>query len=241
LTCELASHQNGAFKGAIMSRINCRIVLGVVGLWLGWTTSAGAEVVVLKDGSRVETRGSFEVRGRQIVFTSAQGTLATLRLDEVDLEASRAASRPAPAPAANTGPAAAPKKAPVLVLTDRDVAHVDPVDVGPADAPAEVAPRIVMYTTSWCGYCRKARQLLGQLGLPYQELDIEKSAAARSQRDSLDPSCGVPLIDFAGTPVCGYAEGQIRKLAANLEKRKAAKTKAKANDAEPEEAQDGNG
>jgi mycoredoxin len=218
-----------------MSRNRCRIALGVVFVGLCVAASAAADVVVLKDGSRVETRGAMEVRGKRIVFTNAKGTLATLRLDEVDLEASRAASQPAPA-AAKAGPSAAPKKAPVLVLNDRDVANADPA----AESAAQAAPRVVMYATSWCGYCRKARQLLGQLGVQYEELDIEKSAAARSLRDSLDPSCGVPLIDFAGTTVCGFAEERIRQLAARLERRKA-EAKAEASAAQTATAQSGGG
>lgn len=201
-----------------MSRIHCSIVLGILGLTLCLATSAGADVLVLKDGSRVETQGEFEVRGKRIVFTSVQGTLATLRLDEVDLEASQAASQPAaPATTGKNEPAAAAKKAPVLVLTDRDVANADPANI----RAAEAEPKIVMYATSWCGYCRKARQLLGELGVPYEERDIEKNAAARSRRDSLDPSCGVPLIDFAGKIVCGFEEKRIRQLAARLERKKA--------------------
>jgi hypothetical protein len=74
----------------------------------------------------------------------------------------------------------------------------------------------------------------------YEELDIEKSAAARSLRDGLDPSCGVPLIDFACTAVCGFAEERIRQLAARLERRKA-EAEAEANAAQTATAQSGGG
>jgi len=180
--------------------------------------SAAAETLVMKDGSRVETRGAFEVKGRRIVFQDDQGKLVALRLDEVDLAASEAASRP-PAPsaaaAASVPAAAAPKKTPILVLTDRDVSHVDPAEIA---AAAPTAPRVVMYSTSWCGYCRKMRALLGELAIDYTELDVEKSAAARSARNQLDPSCGVPLVDYGGEVICGFAEERIRQLAAKAAK-----------------------
>jgi glutaredoxin len=198
-----------------MSCFKHKVALGF--LCLGLAGAAGAEVLVLKDGSRVETRGEFEVRGRRVLFKDAQGTLAALRVDDVDLEASAAANA-ASAPEARSREAApSPKRAPVLVLTDRDVPNADNDSV----AAAPQAPRVVMYATSWCGYCRKARTLLGQLGVEYDELDIEKSAAARSTRDRLDPSCGVPLIDFGGEVVCGFAEKRIRQLAARDARRKA--------------------
>lgn len=50
----------------------------------------------------LETRGPFEIRGRLVVFTRLNGTLASLRLDEVDLPASRPA--PTPDPAASAEP-----------------------------------------------------------------------------------------------------------------------------------------
>lgn len=221
-----------------MSRIHLLIALGICCLSLPSATPASADVLVLKDGSRVETRGAFEVKGRRVLFRDSQGTLAALRLEDVDLDGSRAASQPPP-PAAAAPKAAAPqKKAPVLVLTDRDVSHVDPDDI----RAVEETPRIVMYTTSWCGYCRKARGVLDQLGVAYDELDIEKSATARLTRDRLAPTCGVPVIDFGGEVVCGFSEERIRGLVTKLEKRKAASAaKAEERDPETEMADGGEG
>ncbi len=84
-----------------------------------------ADWLVLKDGGRLETRGGWEERGKLVVFTTTDGTLASLRLDGVDLDASRrateeAARPPVPAPAA---PAPAAAERAVFVLTDADVAH----------------------------------------------------------------------------------------------------------------------
>lgn len=87
---------------------------------------AAADWLVARDGSRVETDGPWEVKGRLVVFNLADGTLSSMRLDQVDLEASReltrraeeAASRPPaePAPAA----AAEPEK-PRRKITTADV------------------------------------------------------------------------------------------------------------------------
>ena len=51
-----------------------------------------ADILVLKDGSRVETNGPWEVRGRQVVFELPNGTLSALRTSEIDLEASESAT-----------------------------------------------------------------------------------------------------------------------------------------------------
>ncbi|MFL0796447.1 MAG: hypothetical protein K6L73_03025 [Cellvibrionaceae bacterium] len=37
-------------------------------------------------------------------------------------------------------------------------------------------PRIVMYGTSWCGYCRKLREELQQENIDFLEIDVEKHA-----------------------------------------------------------------
>ena len=61
---------------------------------------AAADWLVTREGASVETRGAWRQEGRLMVFTLADGTLASLRLDEVDLEASRQATEGASQPAA---------------------------------------------------------------------------------------------------------------------------------------------
>lgn len=100
--------------------------------------AAVADRLVLADGSVVETEGPWRVEGRMVVFNAPNGTLSSLRLDAVDLEASEAARKapetspqPAAAAAANTRPR------PVLVITDRDVGRAAPP---PAEAGSEAIP-----------------------------------------------------------------------------------------------------
>ena len=95
-----------------------------------------ADWLVLADGTRIETAGPWEARGRLVVFTTATGTLSSLRLDEVDLEASHEATRAAleaPPPSTPSAVAApAPAAKPVLVLTDEDVGRGTAVATGSA-------------------------------------------------------------------------------------------------------------
>jgi hypothetical protein len=98
-------------------------------------TPAAADWLVTRAGDRVETKGPWEVKSRLVVFTLPDGQLASLRLSEVDLEASRAATADAVAAAAleeaeAASPAPVEKRKPVLVLRDGDVRRA-------ADAPAE--------------------------------------------------------------------------------------------------------
>ncbi|HEX9942766.1 MAG TPA: FxLYD domain-containing protein [Thermoanaerobaculia bacterium] len=109
---------------------------------------AAADWLVTREGQRVETRGAWQVKGKLVVFRAARGELSSLRLAEVDLEASRRATdeaeraRQAAEEARRRGPE---KKAPVLVLTDDKVRHVEPA--GPAAlTPAREAPKLAV---SW--------------------------------------------------------------------------------------------
>lgn len=97
---------------------------------------AGADWLVTRQGGRVETRGAWEVKGKLVVFRTQDGALSSLRTSEVDLEASRKATDEAHK--ARTTPAEAKRpperKPPVLVLTDKDVRHVEETSAAPADA-----------------------------------------------------------------------------------------------------------
>jgi len=99
-----------------------------------------ADWLVTLAGTRVETRGAWQVKGKLVVFQTPDGALSSLRLSEVDLDASGRATAEAvrARQVAKTTVARAPeKKAPVLVLTDDKVRHVE------AGAPAPGAGALV--------------------------------------------------------------------------------------------------
>ena len=43
------------------------------------------------------------------------------------------------------------------------------------------APKVVMYSKSWCPYCERARLLLTGKGVPLEVIDIEASPEQREQ------------------------------------------------------------
>jgi hypothetical protein len=93
--------------------------------------------LVTHDGTRVETKGPWQVKGRQVVFTLPGGTLSAMRLSEVDLDASAAATAAAREPAE---PAVEEEKAPrkpVLVLTNKDVRPAAPPPAEEEDGDGE--------------------------------------------------------------------------------------------------------
>ena len=69
---------------------------------------------------------------------------------------------------------------------------------------------ITMYSTSWCGYCKKARRWLVANGVPFVEKDVEKDAAAGAEFRALTGGRGgVPVITVGETVIRGFAERQL--------------------------------
>src|SRR5579883_3133832 len=56
---------------------------------------------------------------------------------------------------------------------------------------------IIMYSTSWCGDCRRSKKVFAALGVPYTEIDIEQHEdAAETVRRLNNGSQSVPTIIF---------------------------------------------
>ena len=67
---------------------------------------------------------------------------------------------------------------------------------------------VILYATSWCGYCRKTRALFEEQGIAYTEFDIETSDEGRRRYEALNGE-GVPVIDIGGTVIHGFDRDEI--------------------------------
>ncbi len=102
----------------VTAKVLCWIAAGVL-----CAAGVGADWLVTRAGERIETEGGWQVKGRMVVFTRPGGTLSSLRLSEVDLDASReATANAAEAAASPAAPApATPPRLPARVITTDDV------------------------------------------------------------------------------------------------------------------------
>lgn len=82
----------------------------------------------------------------------------------------------------------------------------------PPDYAAAHDGKVILYSTSWCGYCKKARELLEENHIAYYEYDIEKSAEGAEQHKSLGGR-GIPVLLVNGTMIKGYSPDKIFSLA----------------------------
>jgi len=83
---------------------------------------------------------------------------------------------------------------------------------------AEPVPaRVVLYSTPWCGFCKKAAKHLRQMGVAFIERDIENDSLAASElsgklRRAGLSGAGVPVLDIGGTIVIGFDVERIDRL-----------------------------
>ena len=86
-----------------------------------------------------------------------------------------------------------------------------PTVTGQPSAPAAKPAEVKMYATSWCPYCKKARDYFARNGIRYTELDIEKSREARAEYERLGGR-GVPVILVGTQRMNGYSEQRLAQL-----------------------------
>lgn len=65
---------------------------------------------------------------------------------------------------------------------------------------------VVVYTTSWCSVCKRAKKWMAANGVSYEERDVETSDANARRMRILNPRGGVPTFDVEGQVMVGFSE-----------------------------------
>ena len=69
------------------------------------------------------------------------------------------------------------------------------------------APKVEIYTKAFCGYCHRAKQLLGRKGVSFEEYDISLGGPkAREMAERAPQARTVPQIFIDGTAIGGSDE-----------------------------------
>jgi mycoredoxin len=77
---------------------------------------------------------------------------------------------------------------------------------------------VTMYTTQWCGFCKRLKAQLGRVGVEMTEIDIERDEAAAKFVESVNGgNQTVPTLLFAdGTTMCNPSAAQVQAKLAGL-------------------------
>jgi glutaredoxin-like YruB-family protein len=101
------------------------------------------------------------------------------------------------APAGSAGPRARAdgNRDPVAPLEERALEH-----------------EVVVYTTSWCGWCRKTVKYLTQRGVAFENRDIEAERTWRRELKQKTGSTSVPVVEIDGQIIRGYDPERMAEL-----------------------------
>lgn len=68
---------------------------------------------------------------------------------------------------------------------------------------------VKIYSTTWCVYCRMAKDYFDKLKVPYQEINLEQDPAAMQYIMNRSGSAGVPQIEIGNELILGFDRPRI--------------------------------
>ena len=97
-------------------------------------------------------------------------------------------------------------------ITSFTTTEVEPFKFDPnlITAP-EDSKSVVMYSTAWCGYCKKAAKYFRRKNIRFKEYDIEKSEKAARDYKRLKGR-GVPLILVGKNRMTGFNQATFDRI-----------------------------
>lgn len=75
----------------------------------------------------------------------------------------------------------------------------------------DVGPKVIMYSTTWCGYCKKARKYFKKNGIAFTEYDIDKNAKAKARYKKMGAK-GVPVILVGNKRMNGFSPQGFERI-----------------------------
>ena len=105
-----------------------------------------------------------------------------------------------------------PKTARAAAPSTRQLAAARDPAPSPSAGAISAGHEVVVYTTSWCGWCKKTRAWLDQKGVDYENRDVEANAAWAEEMHGLTGSGGVPVIVIDGEVIKGFNQAKMEQL-----------------------------
>ena len=65
---------------------------------------------------------------------------------------------------------------------------------------------ITIYSASWCGPCKMAKQFLTENGFSFNEIDIEENNITREKMAAMTKGTTVPQIVINDVPIGGFTD-----------------------------------
>ncbi len=75
----------------------------------------------------------------------------------------------------------------------------------------EKKPSVIIYTTTWCPWCKKVKEFLSANKIAFEERDVENDRKWADEMIKKSGQTGTPVLDIKGTVIVGFDEPEIRK------------------------------
>lgn len=74
------------------------------------------------------------------------------------------------------------------------------------------SPKIVVFSTPACSWCRKVKTYLRDKGYTFRDVDISRDQKAAQDLQRRTGATSVPVILINNRPVIGFNQGEIDRL-----------------------------
>lgn len=84
----------------------------------------------------------------------------------------------------------------------------------PSDWEVTAARRrvpVVMYSTAWCGVCKRARAYFQENRIEFEEFDVDEDPQARADYQMLNPRRSVPTLKIGDEVVVGFSAAAVER------------------------------
>jgi glutaredoxin-like YruB-family protein len=104
------------------------------------------------------------------------------------------------------------QKAPALPSSKRKAGQQAAREAAIAGIEQAMEHEVVVYTTSWCGWCRKTLSFLDKQGVAYENRDIEADDAWREELIEKTGGTTIPVVEIDGEIIRGYDPTRMAQL-----------------------------
>lgn len=72
--------------------------------------------------------------------------------------------------------------------------------------------KVKMYTTTWCTFCKVAKEFFKENNVEFEEINVEENQEAAKEMVEKSGQTGVPVIDINGKIIIGFQREKIKEL-----------------------------
>ena len=74
---------------------------------------------------------------------------------------------------------------------------------------AENQPKVKVYSTTWCGFCKMAKEYLAGKKVTFEDINVENDMAAGMYIMQKTGQAGVPVIEIGDEVILGFDRERI--------------------------------